>query len=323
MARFSFLVIEMERSIALFISGRKSFFREVACINCSVDEYCACDGADVLFDVDRVMRKGLVDVGQGVRITEPIKVEKGLLVGDNIYVSLSHDGILAICPNYSTIQLTDLNINKQVEMEVEDDSLVAFYDDIILLLTFRKPLREARVEEVFENPTIETFKKIEGTSDVKPYTDVSLLHDRRELYYYTVYRRLFSFNVDTRENTKINIGRRVGPIASLTGIDSGVKAVFYSFDDNCIYALNNDNTVTKVNGENGCLEALFPSASNPKNIKDALFKYNDNLVKNGNKLDTSKLINFSGHSVIRIYRDIFLTFDLSTNSWVILRIVVP
>ena len=120
--------------------------------------------------------------------------------------------------------------------------------------------------------------------------------------------RLFSFNVDTRENTEIDIRRRVGPIASLTGIDSGVKAVFYSFDGYCTYTLNDDNTVTKVNEKQGyTLTTLFPSTSNPTNINNVVFKYGGYLMKDENKLDISELIDFEEYcSVIRVYRDIFL-----------------
>ena len=96
----------MEYSVALFIAEREGFFREKACINCSVDEYCACDGADVLFDIEGVMKKELVDVGQGVKMTEPIEVKKGLMTGNSIYASLSHNGILAICANWDAVQFT-------------------------------------------------------------------------------------------------------------------------------------------------------------------------------------------------------------------------
>ena len=94
----------MEEYISLFISNRKGFFKENACIDCSIDKYCAFEGADILFDVDNVMRKELIDVGEGVKMTEPIKVENGLLTGLCVYGSLSYRGILAICVNYNIIQ---------------------------------------------------------------------------------------------------------------------------------------------------------------------------------------------------------------------------
>ena len=315
----------MERCVALFISRRKGFFREEACINCSIDEFCACDGADVLFDIDSVMRKELVDVGQDVKMTEPLKVERKLSTEWDIFVSLSHKGILAICVNKRTVQFTDLNNYRQVGIKVENISLAAFYNNVILLLTWEKPLREARVEEVFDNPIIETFKEIEGTNGVISFTDVSLLHERRKLYYPTTDYKLFSFNVDTRENSDIDVGRKVWAVASVAGIDYGVKVLFQDLDDRCIYTLNNYNSVTKVDkGHYNWLTTLFPSSSNPKNISNAVFKYFGNLIKDGNKLDTSKLINFEyNYSVIRVYKDIFLAYDKKTESWVLLRIIAP
>ena len=53
-----------ENSVAPFVSGKESFSKEKACINCSVDVFCACEGANVLFDVGSVLRKELIDVGQ-------------------------------------------------------------------------------------------------------------------------------------------------------------------------------------------------------------------------------------------------------------------
>ena len=143
------------------------------------------------------------------------------------------------------------------------------------------------------------------------------------LYYPTMDRKLFSFNVDTRENTEINIGMKVGTIASFTGIDCKVKAVFYY--NKCTYTLNNDNSVTEVSEkQDNYLTTLFPSTSSPSNIKDAVLKYDSNLIKGGNKINTNDLIEFQDYySVVRIYKDIFLTFDTKTNSWVLVRIVTP
>ena len=80
----------MEVHIALFVVGREGFFKEKACINCPVDCYCACKSADILFDIDSVLVQSLIDVGQGVAMSEPLKVERRLMTGDNIYASLSH-----------------------------------------------------------------------------------------------------------------------------------------------------------------------------------------------------------------------------------------
>ena len=312
-----------ENSVALFVSGKESFSKEKACINCSVDVFCACEGANVLFDVGSVLRKELIDVGQGVKMTEPIKVEKGLMTGELISASLSHKGVLAIHGS-RCIQLTDLNSNKQVIMRVEDGSLAGFYDEMIILLTCGRHLRETTVEEVFRTPRIETFGVITGTNDVLAFTDVSLLHATRILYYSTLNRELFSFNVDTRISKEINVGRMVWTIASFTGINCEVKAVFKS-NDKCTYALNDDDTVTKVNGEqDNTLTAIFPSTSDPKNISNAVSKHNGDIVRDGNKIDTTELIKFETcYSVVRVYGDVFLAYDEKTHSWVLLRIITP
>lgn len=317
----------MEYCIALFISEREGFFREKAWINCPIDEYCACDGADFLFDVDTVMRKELIDVGERVKMTKPIRVERGLIGGEYIYASLSHQGILAIHANSNSkyiIQFTNLNTNEQVKVKVEFHSIIGFYDSMLLLLTWDRPLREATVEEVFNNPRIETFREIGGTKNVRSLTDVSLLQERRVLYYPTYDWKLFSFNVDTRENTEINVGMTVYTIASLTGIDCNIKAVFRDYDDKCTYTLNNDNSVTKVHKRKlDGLSAIFPSSSNPKNIKNAVFKHPNDLTKCGNNINTNGLTEpRSSYSVVRVYKDIFLAYDWNTDSWVLIRIVV-
>ena len=171
----------MEGCISLSVAGREGFFVERACTNSPVDTYCACENSSFLFDIDEVMEKKLVDVGEGVGISEPVKVERGLIEGYGIFASLSHQGILAICAvnnASSSVQFTNLNTNRQVEMEVEDDSVPGFYNNKMLLLTSWMPLREVTVEEVFDNPDIETFKEMDETEGVSPYTDVSLLHSR-------------------------------------------------------------------------------------------------------------------------------------------------
>lgn len=314
----------MEKSIAVFISGRENFFKERACINSPIDEYCVCDNVNVLFDIEGVMRQQLVDVGQGVRMTRPLGIEKKLLTGDDVFASVSHKGILAVYAR-GIIQITDLNNGRQVNMKVEDATLIGFYDEMMILLASWKPLREVRVEEVFESSTLETVKEIKDTCSVSPWTDVSLLHVRRVLYYRTIYdHKLYSFNVDTRANTWIDVGRRVDKMASFTGIDCNIRAVFQDYDNRCTYTLNTDNTVTKVNEEQNDLSTLFPSTSDINNINDVVFEYGGELRKNRNRIDTNKLIYFDDYySVIRVYRDVFLTYDWCKKSWVLVRIITP
>lgn len=313
----------MKEYIALFVIGRKSFFKEKARTNCSIYNYMGCDGADVLFDLEGVMEKEIVDMGDGVEISQPLKVERGLMSGDYIYASLSHQGVFAIYINGDIVQFTDFNNNRQVRMSVEDTTHVGFYDDKMLLLTLGKPLREATVESVFDNPTIKTFNRTGKRKRVTPYTDVSLLQARRVLYYSTTNYKLFTFNVDTKVNTKINVKEKVSFIASFTGIDCGAKAVFCSLDTSA-YILNMDDSVTTMDEKPySLLTVMFPSNSNPYNINDAGFKCFDIIEKNRKMLNTRNLIRFDGHcSVVRIYRDIFLSYDKNTNSWVLINISI-
>lgn len=314
----------MEGDVGPFNSGREGLFGEHTHINCSIAEFCACEGANNLFDIEEVMRQKHIDLGEGIMISEPLNVDRWLLTGGDIFASLSHQGILAICA-YSggnNIQFTNLYSSMQVEMDIEDNSLVGFYDNMALLLTEGRPLREGTVKSIFENPSIERFREIEGTNNVNPLTDVSLLHVRRILYYPTKDQKLFSFNADTRAITEINIGKNVVSIASFTGINCGVQTVFGS-DDIHTYTLNMNNIVTKVNDGRLCfLRTIFPSASNANNITNAVFKHLCVLKKNDKDIDTSNIIKFNGNSVIRVYKDIFLTYEERTNSWVLFRLII-
>ena len=96
--------------------------------------------------------------------------------------------------------------------------------------------------------------------------------------------------------------------------------------DGCIIITckNNDDTITNVDErQNNYLTSIFPSASNPKSIKDAVFRYSSCSVKCGNMIDTDKLKEFGGYSVIRVYRDIFLAYDKVLKSLILIRNFVP
>ena len=308
----------------LLLNVKSSLLTSSCCLKSPMDEFKAFSSVEKVFDIKGVMEKELVNVGEGVKMSEPLKVEKRLLTGNNLYVSLSHQGILAICVEGNTIQFTDLNTDRQVEMKVERSSLAGYYDNKILLLTFWENLREATVENVFENPNIRTFKYIYGTQYADSCTDVTLLNVKRVLYYATVDNELFSFNVDTRVNLKVDVGRKVLSIPSFTGVDYGVKTVFKDYDDGCTYAINVDDSVTKIDErQDGCLTTIFPSISSPRNIKNAVLKYWWDLMRNGNKINTNRLIRFDWfYSIIRVYKDIFLSYDNKTMSWVLFRLVV-
>ena len=312
--------------VALYVGTRPSFFDGEACVDCPVARFVGCDRAGSIFDVQRVMRRRLVDVGEGVRMSEPLEVRWRLEPGHDLHASLSHVGVLAVCSCRDTcvVQLVNLRTNRRVKMEVEHRSLVGFYDDNVVLLTQFERLREAHMDQVFGKPHISTFEEVGTVKDIFPDTDVSTLNEKRMLYYSTLYGKLYKFDVDTRENEHIVFGGMPRSIASLTGISCGVEAVYYDDRDGCAYTLGEDSRRVDVNPPN-CdhLTAILPSSSSPRDIGDAVFKYGTRLLRGGKTLDTERLVALSsGCSIVRVYRDVFLALDRSTGSWVLVRIAV-
>lgn len=311
----------------VLLNEKVSLFKTEHCVNI-IDEFKSFPFVKKVFYVREMMWKEFTSLGENMMISDSIRIDRDLPTGSFIYASISHQGIFGICVSRFIggiiTQFIDLNSGKEVKVKVEKDSLAGYYDNKILLLTSGKHLREATVEKVFNNPAVTTFEVIRDNSTVLPWTDVSLLHERRVLYYPTTDNRLFAFNVDTRMNTEIDIGRKVFAIASFGGIDCGIKAVFQDNNDKCIYALNTDNSVEKMGEkQNNSLRVIFPSLSNPKNMADAVFKCEYEFVKQGNRIDTSHLIKLNGRSVVRLYKDIFIACDEITKSWILIRISVP
>ena len=130
----------------------RDFFDTPFWIDCEIDDYCAFPGAYSILGVDRVYEKKLVDVGGGIMMSKLVVVKKELRTkGSTFYISLSHQGILAICScdDGYTIQFTDILNDRQVEMKVENSTNAAFYDDNVILLTYWETPREAVVKDVF------------------------------------------------------------------------------------------------------------------------------------------------------------------------------
>ena len=89
-------------------------------INTTIDKFRAFTSVEKAFNIEGVMKKRLVDVGQRVEMTDPLTVKKNLLTGGDVLASLSHKGILAIYTHDNiTIQFTNLLNDKQVKMNVE------------------------------------------------------------------------------------------------------------------------------------------------------------------------------------------------------------
>lgn len=311
----------------------------------SIDTYSAFEDVSKAFDLENVFRQGLVDVGCKVQISRPVKVEKNLrMAGFCINVSLSPNGIIAIYSCMKTsfnseyipgdrcniVELTDLIRNdRQVEVEVEEQSSVAFYDDKLILLTSHAPLREGNVVDMFRNPSVSMLKEIGTVKNIYYHTDTSLLHKIRLLYYFSP-DGLYQYNVDAKENARLNVHYEIDSIACMTGIDIDVKCVFKALRSHSFAcSLNSDNSVSsilKCKGHSAFdLTNVLPSHSAPNDISRAVKKIGDSLYIDGDcKLDLYGLVRFEqGYSMVRLYKDVFLMPDGRTSSWVLVRIVVP
>ncbi len=297
-----------------------------------INGYEAFEGVDNIFDIDSVMGQELINVLCGVRISRPVRVSMGFPTHSTHYhVSISHNGIIAICgcnyPKY-TIQFTNLLTKQQVNMRTKKDSNIAFYDDKFIMLTWREHLREGEVNEVFKNSNTCTLKNI-GNIGVHPFTDTSLVHKRRVLLYKDTNCNPYEYNIDTKRNTKLEIGHKVWSLANMGGIDTNVKSVFRDYDNNYIYSLYSNNRVSEITSiYKGGLSNVFPSLSDTSNLKSAAYREGNYLIYKDKAADVSSPIRFSGNiypsiSVVRVYKDVFLLYDYNTDEWVICRIVVP
>ena len=136
----------------------------------------------------------------------------------------------------------------------------------------------------------------------------------------------YEYNVDTRENKKIEIGQKVIGFSSLMGIDCGVKAVFQDYNDTFTHMLDRDNDVIPLHKirEKWCITSIFASSTCPRDLSKGVLRYYDYLIKGGNKVEPRKPMCFEDYqSMVRVYKDVFLLYDINTRKWVLSRIIIP
>lgn len=313
------------RHIVLYISRKKGFFSEVAQSMCPVGEFCAFKGANLFPGIEETMNKESVKLAKRVWMSKPVDVEMELVPGKYFRASLSHKGVLAIysyADEGRIVQFTNLNTGKQVIVNVGGISLVAFYDDKAILLVDRLVLEEALVENVFKMPDMSVFKDIDGTEKCSPSAEVSSLHKRRVLYYLSESRYICSFNVDTRVNTYFYVKNHVTSIISFSGIDSGYKIIFNSYDGGS-YRFRDDGATVYMTTAWGLPRNIFPSSRYPRDDDSALFVFERCLTIGSVHIDAPCPVSLKEqNSIIRIYKDVFLVYDNNTKRWVFVRITV-
>ena len=320
------------KAVALFLTLTRHALATPALVDCPVDDFCAYPCADELAGIDEAMRARSIDIGFGVKMGSPHKLDYKLRGGSYIYSSLSHEGIFAVSSlvgERKAVQLTNMLSGNQCEFNVEGTTNIGFYDSNMLVLTYRKPIRRCSVSSMFEKPDISTLERVGEIDKVSCYTDVSLLHTRRVLYYTSSGCLPYKYNIDTGQNKRVLDGKKVWPFGSVTGINTNTKTIFREYGNgNHVFGLKKDGKLSEIlsNDPIYCLTFILPSSSDPTDLRKALKIYSNGraYIKENECVSLDIPIKFEGGlSIVRIYRDIFLMFDDNSESWVLTRIVVP
>eukprot|EP00766_Chilomastix_caulleryi_P006825 gnl/Chilomastix_caulleri/952.p1 GENE.gnl/Chilomastix_caulleri/952~~gnl/Chilomastix_caulleri/952.p1 ORF type:complete len:267 (-),score=32.73 gnl/Chilomastix_caulleri/952:182-982(-) len=263
-------------------------------------------------------------------MSEPVPLGWKLRGGHFIYASLSHKGVLSIFSSMHkyALQFTDLVNDKQNEIDVANWTHVGFFDDSFLMLTYGESLKSSEVEEILKKGDQATFKVI-NTGPIYCWTELSLIQETRTLVYCMLSSGSFQYNIDIGISTRIPINRKIWAFASLMGIDVGVKGVFY--ENGCgdlVHSLNHDFSITNIVSENTGYSVIFviASESEPMNLVKAAKLYGNGFFfingKRGEDIGGPVLYQ-EYQSIVRLYRNIFMMYNRATDSWVLVRIVVP
>lgn len=319
------------KDVAQFLCSRKNFFKTARNSSVLEPDYYVCDGVDEWFDVSSVSLSSFQNIGYGIKMAEVADLGNRFRTeGQFFYVSISHKGVVAVYSftDEKILELTDMNTFEKVELEVERRCLVGFYDDKLLAITYDYPLRECRVEDMFKNPDTSILKKVGKVDNVYTFADVTRLQDTRRLYYRTVDYIPCEYNVDTGRNIRLPIGKLVNSFCSTMGLDLGVRAIFQERGNGeFLYTLNQDYSVSCIFPyiKGTFATKIFPSKSNPKNLRFALKQYWDSFVwlddrdiRNNMPISLEPCI-----GMVRLYQDKFLAFNSRTQKWVVVRIYIP
>lgn len=357
--------LEIDRNVALFLNkldpeeefdDKKRFalsiffekqLNEYYFSKSLINNYSAFDKAVEIFKVNDIMKQDLIDVGENVKMTKPIKFDIKSWE-DDIVVSaaISHNGILAseVIPQYprpenvcfsfginpckpkNALRVIDLCGNRNVKVEECSDVSIGFYDNNIVLITEGKIL-QCIVDELFSTPTKTKFEEIKSGTVGNYKTDMSLLHWTRNIYYFGVCKgfswSVSAYNVDSQSNTDIDVGAGANSIMSITGINLGTPLIYSQ--GGCIYKWEKENILecklpTVINN----ISVIFPSHNNPYDLSLSVFSNSAVYVRNGKKIYTDKVAKYNEITCpIRVYKDVFLTYNPIDKYWSLMRIVVP
>lgn len=317
-------------NVAMYVALREDFFIHPCQINCPISEFCAFPGADTILGIDEALRSETVDIGLGVLVSRPVDFPLVEACGEWTRASLSHKGIFAVCFGNIEFSVDFVNLvtGERGRIEVEDITLVGFYNNLAIFLTGEQPLREVYVNDVFKGNHKIVLRVIGNVESAHYYSDVSLLNETRILYFRTQAWTPYSYNVDTKEEKRILEGRSLLSFACLTGVDVGCRAVFHG--DGCgesTYAINNDGSIETLmdTSPDGLLTVYVPSYSQLHNPHKGMRLYANNEFYIGETKGgrISNPFDYNGsYSIVRLYQDIFIVLDERVAKWVLVRIIV-
>eukprot|EP00766_Chilomastix_caulleryi_P005850 gnl/Chilomastix_caulleri/7562.p1 GENE.gnl/Chilomastix_caulleri/7562~~gnl/Chilomastix_caulleri/7562.p1 ORF type:complete len:122 (+),score=16.74 gnl/Chilomastix_caulleri/7562:13-378(+) len=116
--------------IISFAVLKDNFFALEAKIDCPVDEYVSSINIDKHFNVYDMESIDLIDIECGIKISKLVGIRQKLASGNHMTGSISTCGVLAVCAGNGSkyiIQLTNLNRDIQVGIEVDCFTIVGFY----------------------------------------------------------------------------------------------------------------------------------------------------------------------------------------------------
>lgn len=314
--------------IFLYISTRPWFFSDFAEVNCSIDNFCACEGANLIEGVNELVNLPLYDSGVGLLFSEVIPLSKLTVTGTYLYASLSEYGMFACySSDYESVTFTSLISDEEFEVETSSHTMVCFYDDKVIFLTSGDRLKECSFDELRKHRDRTIMKYISENNKVDIDTDVSKVNETRRLYYLAG-GVLFEHNVNNHHEFQIDEVTDPLSIGCTTGIFiNNAKCILENKTNDLMY-LNNDYEVKYIfyKDSSWTFSTFIPSTSSPNDINKGGKIYNNKRLYVNEyheiKLESSTYTYKRMYTMVRLYRDVFILFDANSSNWLLMRLVI-
>ena len=129
------------------------------------------------------------------------------------------------------------------------------------------------------------------------------------------------YNVDTRQTTRLSVGRAVESFVCVTGIDIGPQILFNEYETHKTFIYSPQSGVITpfpvLQGEGRSLDSLVPSESDPSNMSKALCILSDgSLWMNGEEKELGDVGNLGlflapgvRPCLVRVWKDFFFLWS--------------